>query len=361
MQLSGSEVGALSVFCSYFSIIAGLFVIILRSLSWRTFGTRAYVFIALTLGSFAHTWFYMFKFMAWSFAEYEQSKRAGSTRGLPLIKRMSAWLLNTSLFEQAWANVCFGQLNWWWSQQLCLFTVGALTIHMSIEGRRHQVKLLWAYMLLGQLVAISVASNLFWLSLTLEAPPPPVSRASSLWAPAVLWVPVLISLGAVALSPLTDDRTFLPNLLVMHSLIIVPLLASDALFPGQSQKNRPSLSMGLSTLYIIVFAAALALHTRITSIALGDPAASVLEFAQNAWTTLHSHPAQSSIGWDVVWTSFSFVIWLVMQPTQESQGRSLRLVTATYLLLATPLVSAGVLAPHVLRPRNEDVEDKKDA
>ncbi|KAJ6551669.1 hypothetical protein B0H19DRAFT_1211271 [Mycena capillaripes] len=298
----------------------------------------------------------MFKFMAWSFTNYEQSKGTASI-GSPL-KRMSEWLLDTSLFEQAWASVCFGKVNWWWSQQLCLFTVGAWTIFLATEGRRHHVKLIWAYMLLGQLVAISVASNLFYLSLLL-ATPPPASRTSTRWTPPALWIPVLISLGTVATSPFTDDRTFLPNLLLMHSLIVVPLLVPDNLF---HQTQKPHLSVGKPTLYAIVFVAALVMHTRATSNALGYPPVSVTQFAKNTWSILHSHPAQSSIGWDVIWTSISFAVWLVLQPEQVSSRGGGRLLTACYLLLAIPLASVGVLAPHVLRPREDgDEEKEKDA
>ncbi|KAJ7720295.1 hypothetical protein DFH07DRAFT_858785 [Mycena maculata] len=290
----------------------------------------------------------MFKFMAWSFTNYEQSKGGDSTTDTAA--RMTSWLLDTSLFEQAWASVCFGRVNWWWSQQLCLFTVGAWTIFLTTEGRRHQVKCIWAYMLLGQLVAISVASNLFYLSLVVAPPPRPFTP----WASPTLWLPVFISLAAVTLSPFTDEGTFLPNLLAMHSLIIVPLL-----IPGQARdpRQRPFLSMHVSTLYVLVFLTALALHTRAISNALGDPAVSATEFARNAWRTLHSHPAQSSIGWDVIWTSVSFVAWLVLQPGQDMQGR---ILTGAYLLLAMPLVSVGVLAPHVLRPREEGTDEKKD-
>ncbi|KAJ6535950.1 hypothetical protein DFH09DRAFT_1042991 [Mycena vulgaris] len=356
MQFSASELTALLVFGSYFSIIAGLFSLIWRSLFLRpsSVDKKAYVFIALAAASFGHTWFYMFKFMAWSFANYEQSNSAASTGNM--IQRMSGWLLETSLFEQAWFSVCFGPVNWWWSQQLCLFTVGAWTIFLATEGRRHRVKLIWAYMLLGQLVAISVASNLFYLSLVLAAPPPSILRPSRPWAPPALWLPVLISLGTVASSPFTDDHTFLPNLLIMHSLIVVPLLAPDKHF-HEARKSR--LSMGLSTLYVIVFVAALGMHTRATSSTLGDPALSATDFAHEAWRVLHSHPAQASIGWDVIWTSVSFVAWLVLRPEQKPRG-SPRVLTAAYLLLATPLVSVGVLAPHVLRPREEELEESKD-
>ncbi|KAJ7717703.1 hypothetical protein B0H16DRAFT_435125 [Mycena metata] len=62
MQIS--EVVAVGVFCSYFSVIAGLFLLIAQSLSSQNWGGRVYVFISLAVASFVHTWFYMFKFMA---------------------------------------------------------------------------------------------------------------------------------------------------------------------------------------------------------------------------------------------------------------------------------------------------------
>ncbi|KAJ6617537.1 hypothetical protein B0H10DRAFT_2164393 [Mycena sp. CBHHK59/15] len=313
MQLS--ELTALGVFCSYFSIIIALFGLLCKSLfvgshSGETY--RVYVFVALTAASFGHTWFLfcsksfrpVFMIMQWSFTNYENLNTTVSNGYI--LSRMSRWLIDTSLFEQAWARVCFGAVNWWWSQQLCLYTVGAWTILLATEGRRHQTKFIWAYMLLGQLVAISVASNLFYLSLVL-AKPRPAPQSS---APPVLWIPVLISLGTVATSPFTDKHTFLPNLLLMHSLCVIPLLFPDNLFHGRR------FCLKITTLYVIVFAAALAIHTRITSIALGDPPKSVTEFLGIAWDVLNSHPAQSSICWDVIWTSLSFIAWIVLQPEQ---------------------------------------------
>ncbi|KAJ7621060.1 hypothetical protein FB45DRAFT_133838 [Roridomyces roridus] len=282
----------------------------------------------------------MFKFMAWSFSDYERSH---PKRTAGMLGRVSAWLTHTSLFEQAWARVCFGRMNWWWSQQLCLFTVGAWTIFLATEGNRHQVRRVWAYMLLGQLVAISVASNLFYLSLVL-APPPPSTRSATRWASPILWLPVIVSLAAVARSPLTDEKSFLPNLLVMHAAIVLPLFA-----PATSNPTRRTLlSIPLPALYFLVFVVSLVLHSRTTA---SQGMSAVPEFVGSAWSTLHEHPAQSSIGWDVLWTSVSFVAWLVLQPEQDS-----KILTGAYLLLATPLVSVGVLAPHVLRPREEEAE-----
>ncbi|KAJ7703804.1 hypothetical protein B0H16DRAFT_1747848 [Mycena metata] len=207
-------------------------------------------------------------------------------------------------------------------------------IFLSIEGRCHHIKLIWVYMLLGQFVAISIASNLFYLALVLAPHPPSPSSShgmSSLPAPVALWLPILLSFGTIATSPFTSERSFLPNLLLMHTLIILPLL----------------------TLYVVVFGAALVLHVCATGQAAGDPPVSIRNLALKAWNVLHSHPAQSSIGWDVIWTSISFVVWLILHP--ELQPRVLpssptikgRFLTAMYLVMVTPLLLVGVLAPHV--------------
>jgi hypothetical protein len=87
-------------------------------------------------------------------------------------------------------------------------------------------------MLLGQLVAISVATNLFFLALVplakkrTRAAPPAGARSS---VPSVLWLSVLASLVTVSLVPhsLQHDY-FLANLLVMHALLVLPLLPLPA-------------------------------------------------------------------------------------------------------------------------------------
>lgn len=63
--LSSSDVLALAIFISYFSLILGLFALIWRSLPTRantaagygSYNYRSLVFGLLTIGSFAHTWF----------------------------------------------------------------------------------------------------------------------------------------------------------------------------------------------------------------------------------------------------------------------------------------------------------------
>ncbi len=112
-----------------------------------------------------------------------------------VVQRMHAWLRATSLFSEAWLFVVRQPLRWWWSSTICTFTVGpwALFLHSHTARRRHPfaapstggtngggasgggggggarrrrgVRETAAYMLLGQIVAISVAQNLYHLAL----------------------------------------------------------------------------------------------------------------------------------------------------------------------------------------------------
>jgi hypothetical protein len=74
----------------------------------------------------------MISFLWWSFVDYEQSA-PGRSSGSTLV-RVASWLNDTALFEQAWTIVCDGPLRWWWSEQLCLFTVGFWTIFLLTTG-----------------------------------------------------------------------------------------------------------------------------------------------------------------------------------------------------------------------------------
>ena len=161
-------------------------------------------------------------------------------------------------------------------------------------------------MLLGQVVAISVATNLFFYALATSAPPkPPTPGATSMVSPA-LWLSVGLSLATIASSPYTTETTFLPNLLVMHVLLVVPLVLSPHP-PGRW-------NMRLTTLYRTVAYFALALHLKATAMAFAalPPDSQTPSGVLRAITsTLNYHPAQSSIGWDVVWTSISFIVWTI--------------------------------------------------
>ncbi|KAF8167293.1 hypothetical protein B0H34DRAFT_9990 [Crassisporium funariophilum] len=302
----------------------------------------------------------MFKYMSWSFKAYELTQHGPPADDLLL--RVASWLMDTSLFEEAWALVCFQPVNWWWSEQLCLFTVGAWTVFLAIEGKRHNIKYLWAYMLLGQIVAISVASNLFYLAILLSEsaspPSPKTDLPSKVSVGPRLTLCVVLSLATVALSPSTSEKTFLPNLLVMHVLLFIPLIPYTSSSASFNSSSPSRFSISSHTLYRIIHIASAAIHVRTViagvealsrSSATGNSALSMFAAAIKV---LHSHPAQSSIGWDVIWTSVSFIAWMTARPVHPSEPS--RYISVGYLMLATPAASIGVTAPYILQPRGED-------
>ncbi|KAJ8515911.1 hypothetical protein ONZ45_g6721 [Pleurotus djamor] len=294
---------------------------------------------------------FMLAFMRWSFVNYEVAHAADSNR--VLLERMSDWLSNTGLFEQAWYAACEEPIPWWWSEQICLFTVGCWTVVIATEGTRYKIKHIWAYMLLGQLVAIAVASNLFYLALSLAALPKQESNPeekSTTWARPSLWLSVLASMVTIALSPFASRQTFLPNLLVMHAAIVIPLL--PGMVPCSSKKQK--YSMRDRTLYGFVLVLSLATRTRtILTAASTVPSQTPLGLFSEAWKVLQSHPAQSSISWDVIWSTASFIVWIALKRLAASDALS----DIPYLMLTSPLVSVGLTGPYILR--EELVEEEE--
>lgn len=213
-------------------------------------------------------------------------------------------------------------------------------------------------MLLGQLVAISVASNLFFLAVLLS--PPSKNAIHTRMAPPILWSTVLLSLTTIGISPYTTESTFLPNLLAMHALILIPLLPF-----GYNPTSRLSISTKRLYWYIVLAASALRARTTFvafTSLAFADQ--SVSGFLTTAWHILQSHPAQSSIGWDVIWTMVSFVAWYIFSaPPSPSSGAGAEQDTEK-VLCGSLLFSVGISAPLALYSRahvdEADVAQKKD-
>ncbi len=215
-------------------------------------------------------------------------------------------------------------------------------------------------MLLGQIVAISVSANLFHLAVLLTSASVQKEKPSKTVSPRV-WLSVFVSLATVAASPFTSKKTFLPNLLVMHAFLFIPLVPNTK--PSTSDKSRPPYSMNTRTLFNLVYITSASIHintilTASTSLHHSD-SLSPLQLAKTAWRVLHSHPAQSSIGWDVVWTTISFTVWIAARPKRS--GQPSKYLSIPYLILASPLASIGVTAPYILQPRGEEAESNTKA
>lgn len=211
-------------------------------------------------------------------------------------------------------------------------------------------------MLLGQVVAISVASNLFYLAILVASSVPsnPLQKTSTAAAPFRLWFPILISIATIFYSPrLTKTQYFLPNLLAMHGLITLPLF-----FPGSPpalDEPRNRFAIPLPAFYTSIALSSAVIRAPTVLIALSRAARSSpkTSIISALFTTLHAHPAQSSIGYDVVWTSASFLVWRVYSLGVESEQRGTRgvlhLLARTFGVVASAagmlVASVGVVAP----------------
>ena len=182
----------------------------------------------------------------------------------------------------------------------------------------------WAYMLFGQLVAISVASNLFFLALPRKSEMKQHASTQKT-VPPVLWLSVLASLLTVFLVPHSlQHKYFLSNLLLMHALLVIPLLR-----PVTSARTG-RLHIRTRTLYQLI--------TLLAVIARLRTALSMIAGRSMLWAVLTSHPAQASIGWDVVWTTISILRWI--QP--DTGAGQLTVFSATAVL------SIGSSAPFAM-------------
>jgi hypothetical protein len=267
-----------------------------------------------------------------------------------LLRRIAAWLYNTDLLGDAWKSFCTGKLNWWWSEQLCLFA-GTWTLFLWASAKRFGVKHTWAYMLIAQVIAIAVAANLFFLALVLSSdesmrtPSTPTINGKKAikskskntkrvkTVPPQVWISLLLLMLTVGISPYTSQSTFLPNVVVMHVLMFVPLL------PWGDNAQDSAFALSERTLYTIFGLLSLLMRIR-TSWDAGF----ILPFfhLKDLWRVLRSHPAQSSVSWDVVWTSISFLVWAGLSSRSNSKAK---VVMFTGL---TEVASIAVAAPSLL-------------
>lgn len=167
-------------------------------------------------------------------------------------------------------------------------------------------------MLLGQVVAISFASNLFFLAVLLRDPEPEASPPSTKDAekdPAAArgsylspeaWYNAAIALQisiAVAIPKMYGQPGFMRLLLGPHVLAFAPLLLNGIL-PGRGTpplSKKPS-SFVLTCFVTLIYSATAQLYRE------GVDVFTALE-------TLHEHPAVGSVGWDVICCWISYSAW----------------------------------------------------
>ena len=224
---------------------------------------------------------------------------------------------------------------------------------VSIASRRPDLRdSAWQYMVLGQIVAISFASSLFLALLSLpavtfanKARPGSVRIAghTASGPTRLLEGSILLAFLTIALVPSTLSGTgayglpFLPNLLAMHAVILLPLVQvarrpSDSTNEDRMQTHAshrlrhsrfPSMSSALAgkhdspasfkPLYLAVAGLSLALQAKHSLALLAHPRFSLRWLAETLQETVQSYPAQSSISWDVICTNAIWQTWAALE------------------------------------------------
>lgn len=209
---------------------------------------------------------------------------------------------------------------------------------MYIGSRRH-IPYAWAFMLLGQVVAISTSSALFFAVVLAYGK----TDRALLPSPVVLLVCVWVGMATVVASPFVADTVwFLPNLLVMHGVLIIPLFE---LFTGKFKLGHTQRSIAITAIYITAAACSFAITLQHWFTCLRGLVDTDQPLSSVPWfliATFFRHPAQSSISSDVVAVDLLCCLWMVVDRMRYN-GKIPKWTMA--LMLLTPSLSASVTFP----------------
>ncbi|CAO3696477.1 unnamed protein product [Umbelopsis ramanniana] len=258
------------------------------------------------------------------------------------VNSISHWLHNVSLFDDAWRTVSVGAVQWLWSHQLCAFTVSVWTPFLALEAQRRNIPFPWAYMLLGQVVAISFAACLFFA--VMAALPLRAAGNIQFNAPVTAFCSA-IGIATVLISPyVATSSAFMPNLLAMHAVLVVPLVLPERLLRPYTSRQP----LALAAIYLFAAGANFAnfLQQVIALLATSESK----NLIQLMVKVLYSHPAQSSIGWDIICVSLFGATWMIADSRSLDRPKSAAHLgvsqkIAYMLFICTPFLSISTTLP----------------
>lgn len=252
---------------------------------------------------------------------------------------------------------------------------------LLVAGNKYGVKHLWAYMLLGQVVAISFAQSL-WAAAVIVAATSAYSRSAAVAAATPvrprprqsqitvgLMAAIVIATTSVVFVPRTLTSTmplFLPNLVLMHAVLVVPFIPAVA-------KRDWVVSPRLSRFYLNGAFISLRFRAPLLMELLGKDQPFSLEGVRDRlpqllaqqWDTLNEHPAQASISWDVVFASVSALAYLAWSSRSRAagvhEGEQVAWPILALMAVATPLVGISTSVSVGLAIREGKREAREDA
>ncbi|KAI9817508.1 MAG: hypothetical protein M1827_001118 [Pycnora praestabilis] len=306
---------------------------------------------------------------------------------------LGRWFEDSTIFKDSWEVVVQSSRRFWWSQQVLLGSV-AWSVFLSVEGRRRNIPHLWAYMLLSQMVGVSFAQNVFFVTILLTPSPLLDENGLSLkskgtshrrkgtksnhglgeslrkkeatveaagqsayfftqdmirqWFPTkpLYWtphpvvdiLPLTISYICIFLLPFASNTpSFTPILVTPHVLFYFPLVLRSIvpLSWGTVHSSTELAHRATTATLRFISIGSFLLHGKATLVALLDNAPeshyyrrsiffyhveehrSKFEQGSTAVTkvlgALADHPAVNSVGWDVLLSGLSLILWATVR------------------------------------------------
>lgn len=190
-------------------------------------------------------------------------------------------------------------------------------------------------MLLGQIVAISFAQNLFFATILVSQRSSTKAKrkdkdeedSDTAWSPPIYLevLPTVISLVSTVMVPtVAHTKYFMAILLVPHLLLFVPA----TLRPSRDTKATRSRVQGgekrtprrYTTFFQIFTAVCLVIQAHSTYLALESlGTSSCSSLVQSLLNAIYEHPAVSSVSWDVIYCTVSAMAWVIVNGGSPSR------------------------------------------
>jgi hypothetical protein len=212
---------------------------------------------------------------------------------------------------------------------------------VTFAAQRRNIPYVWAYMLLGQVVAISFAACLFFAVMCCLPIKPTGTIAFNVPITAIC---AAIGTATVIISPFVATSSgFMPNLMLMHAVLVVPLtLPSDWLQPYTTRQSR-----GLAAIYLFSAGANAVNFLQQLIVAIMTAKTQLIP---EMISVFFGHPAQSSIGCDILCVNIFCASWMIVdsrsldRPKQGLNSKMSRKI-AYILYASTPVLGISTTLP----------------
>lgn len=269
------------------------------------------------------------------------------------------WLNDTPFYRDNLEIVAENAKYFWWGQQAS-FAMNSFSTYVAIEGRRRNISNLWAFILLGQLVNVSFAQNLWFVAILLTPVPLPENvdiltdtrrafgSVHKLWFEKIVpqrannWLPssgfyialLLFGHGAMFLTPFAANTSSFGKIALLSvSLPFAPLLLPYVIpehwgttydHPHKAHSSCMGVFRSISVISSI-------LHFRTTGLALlhntpenhyyrhsilhplekihRSNTNRIFKALERVLGSIADHPAVGSVGYDVLLSGLSLGTW----------------------------------------------------